>query len=143
MKSITETQASVDKNDSADEQLKPVRKDNDSLEGKLINFILGMTPAQVGWVRQLQTVDWAAEDPKNKTWHLFAEANAAGIRRSVAYPLVKNVVEAHDVSITPQELAARAHGAYQPAEVAPEPTRRAPKSNFTPGMVIPKVRILQ
>ena len=93
MSKLTETQANVEPRDNAEAQLGTVRTEDQSLESKLITFTLGLTTAQFEWLRQLRLVDWQIEDPKNKTWHLFAEAKLCGIRHSVAYPLVKHVVE--------------------------------------------------
>ena len=143
MLNIADQQAKVDPKDIAEEQLGTIRPEGETKESKLIAFILGLTTAQSEWIAHLRSVNWEAEDPKLKTWQLFAEAKVHGIRQSVAYPLVKAVIEAHDVSISPTELAARAYGAYKTQgihEPQPEARGRAPKSNFTPGMMIPKVR---
>ena len=116
----------------------------ESLDSKLLTFILGLTSAHREWLQELKSVDWDAVDPKTATWQLFASAKLHGIRHSVAYPLVKRIIEEHGVEITSKELSNRAHGAYNSAtpQETPQGDRPpVPKPNIYSGMVIPKASI--
>ena len=143
-------QADVNPKLVAGENLGEIRRESEtqekeSLDSKLLTFILDLTTAQAAWVREVASVDWQTEDPKIKTWHLFAHAKLCGIRRSVAYAIVKRAVEDNGVEITPKELNNRAHGAYTnhaAQEAAPSGDRPpVPKPNIYPDMVIAKANV--
>ena len=150
MKSISNTQANVHSKDTvADEISQEIRFEDEipakeTLGSKLETFEKHLTTAQKDWIEQLKAVDWNTEDVRNRAWHFFAEAHIIGIRHSVAYPLVKCVLEQHGVQIAPKELSSLAFGAYKGGanQVSPANNqRRAPKPTIYPGMVIAKAKV--